>query len=131
MHMIAGTFALPAADASASSPNAPGAITSLLWIYLFVFGLVTIAGGVLGFVKAKSRASLIAGSISGALLLLSGWLVSSGSRSGIVLGLVVSAALLGRFGMAFRKTKKLMPAGLISLLSIVGIALTIAALLGR
>src|SRR4051794_8264502 len=37
-------------------------------IYLFGFGALTIAGGVMGFVKAKSRASLIAGTISGVLL---------------------------------------------------------------
>ena len=33
-------------------------------IYLFVFGVLTIAGGVMGFVKAKSKPSLIAGGIS-------------------------------------------------------------------
>jgi uncharacterized membrane protein (UPF0136 family) len=102
--------------------------------YLFVFGVITIAGGVLGFVKAKSRASLIAGSFSGLLLLLAGWLTGSGAgpgaiRAGIFLALGVSAALLARFGMAFKKTKKVMPAGLITLLALGGIALAVAALL--
>ena len=32
--------------------------------YLFLFGVLTIAGGIMGFVKAKSRASLIAGTIA-------------------------------------------------------------------
>ncbi|MCW5837094.1 MAG: TMEM14 family protein, partial [Labilithrix sp.] len=92
-------------------------LLSVLAIYLMVFGAVTIAGGVVGFVKAKSRASLIAGSISGALLLVAGWFATS--RPALFLGLGVSAALAARFGTAFLRTKKVMPAGLIAALAVV------------
>ena len=97
--------------------------------YLFLFGALTIAGGVMGFVKAKSRASLIAGGISGALLLVAGWLVSTGGRSGLVLGLVVALALAMRFVMTFKKSGKMMPAGMMAIASVVGVVLTAAALL--
>ena len=96
--------------------------------YLFAFGVVTIAGGVMGFVKANSRASIIAGSIAGALLLGAGYLASTGSRAGAVLGLVVSVALAGRFGGAFAKTRQAMPAGVMLALSIVGVVVTALAL---
>jgi uncharacterized membrane protein (UPF0136 family) len=43
---------------------------SLVRAYFFVFGLLSIAGGVMGFVKAQSRASLISGGIAGVLLLV-------------------------------------------------------------
>lgn len=99
-----------------------------LGIYLLVFGMIMIAGGVVGFVQAKSRASLIAGAISGLLLLVAGWLVGREDHGGMVLGLLVLAALAGRFGIAFKKTPKVMPTGLILLLSIVGIALSAVAL---
>jgi len=96
--------------------------------YLFVFGLATAAGGVLGYVKAKSKASLIAGTVAGGLLLGAAALVGNG-KSGAILGFVVSAALAGRFGSAFAKTKKAMPAGAMAALGLVGAALCGAALL--
>ncbi len=97
---------------------------SIVALYLQVFGGVTLVGGVIGFVKAKSKASLIAGGISGALLGVAGWLIGQGSTSaGLVLGLVVSLALAGRFGVAFKRSKKVIPAGLILVLALVGIVL--------
>jgi hypothetical protein len=47
-------------------------------IYFIVFGILTIAGGVLGYVKAGSMASIIAGSISG-VLLFAGSVVDAGT----------------------------------------------------
>jgi uncharacterized membrane protein (UPF0136 family) len=97
-------------------------------IYLFVFGAITIAGGVLGFVKAKSRASLIAGGISGAALVAAGALVGGPNTTvALALGFVISLALTARFGNAYRQTKKPMPAGLITLLGLGGIVLTLLA----
>lgn len=96
--------------------------------YLFAFGVLTIAGGVMGFVKAKSRPSLIAGGISGAALLVAGYLVGSGAQIGLVIGLVVSLALAARFVMTFRKSKKVMPAGLMAVLGIAGVVITTLAL---
>ena len=46
-------------------------------IYYFVFGALTIVGGVMGYVKAKSAASLIAGGLCGVYLLN-----SAGDRTG-------------------------------------------------
>lgn len=96
--------------------------------YLFAFGVLTIAGGVMGYVKAQSRASLIAGSVSGLLLLLAGYLVGANGRIGLFVGLGVSAALAGRFVMTFRKSGKVMPAGLMAVLGIAGVVLTVLAL---
>jgi uncharacterized membrane protein (UPF0136 family) len=100
-------------------------------IYLYVFGVLTIAGGVVGFVKAKSRPSLIAGGSSGALLLLAGYLLATRMTFGLGLGLVVSLGLAGRFIGAFRKSGKIMPAGLMAMLGSLGTILTAYGLLGR
>lgn len=97
-------------------------------LYFYVFGALTIAGGVLGFVKAKSKASLIAGGVSGALLLIAGWLMQTQGRPGVLLGLVVSLLLALRFGRAFAATKKIMPAGLMAVLGTVGVVLTVLVL---
>jgi uncharacterized membrane protein (UPF0136 family) len=97
-------------------------------IYLFIFGILTIGGGAMGFVKAGSRASLIAGGISGLLLLLAGWLMATKPQAGVILGLVISLALAGRFAPAFLKTYAVMPAGLMTLCSIIGVVLTVLCL---
>lgn len=98
-------------------------------IFFFVFGVLTIAGGVVGYLKAKSTPSLVAGGLAGVALLVAGYLVGTSGKTGIYVGLVVSVLLAGRFVPAFAKTKKPMPAGLMAVLSIVGIvvsALTLA-----
>ncbi|HSO34623.1 MAG TPA: TMEM14 family protein [Labilithrix sp.] len=100
----------------------------LVRLYLFGFGVLTIAGGVMGFVKAKSRPSLIAGTISGGLLLAACYLVGTSGRLGLLLGLGVSAALAARFVTTYRKSKKVMPAGVMAVLGIAGMVLTILAL---
>jgi uncharacterized membrane protein (UPF0136 family) len=98
----------------------------LVRMYLLVFALLTIAGGVLGFVKAKSRPSLIAGGLSGALLLVAGYLLGTPSaRAGLILGIVLCVALAGRFVPSFLKTKKAMPAGMMAALSVLGVVLTV------
>ncbi len=105
-------------------------MSQYLPLYYLLFGVLTIVGGVIGFVKAKSKPSLIAGGISGVLLLVAYYLLSSGSfKAGVILGLVISLLLAGRFVPAFLKTRALMPAGLMSVLSVVGIILSVLALI--
>jgi uncharacterized membrane protein (UPF0136 family) len=61
------------------------------------YGTLALAGGVMGYVKAKSRASLIAGGISGLLLIGSAILGASYPVAGLVVASVVSVALCARF----------------------------------
>jgi uncharacterized membrane protein (UPF0136 family) len=96
-------------------------------IYFIVFGLLTIAGGIMGYVKAGSTASLIAGSISGLLLLLAAFLLPSHVLIGLALGGIVSLLLIGYFLPAFFRTGKMMPAGMMSLLSVLGMVFAIVA----
>ena len=100
--------------------------------YYFIFGALTILGGVIGFVKAGSKASLIAGGVSGVLILVAAWLVMRGStQAGLILGLVISSVLEMRFLPAFVKTKKPMPAGMMAVLSMVGTVLSVLALVKK
>ena len=100
-------------------------------IYFIVFGILTIAGGVLGYVKAGSMASIIAGSISGVLLLLAAWLIPEHQAAGLIIALIVSLLLAGQFIPKFFRTLKVMPAGLMSVLSAIGIIVAIAAWLRK
>jgi uncharacterized membrane protein (UPF0136 family) len=93
-----------------------------------LFGVASIAGGALGFKKAGSKASLIAGGISGLLLLIAAGLVVSGSVStGLGLGIVTSLLLAGRFVPAYLKTKKPMPQGMMAVLSVISALVAAAA----
>jgi uncharacterized membrane protein (UPF0136 family) len=96
-------------------------------IYFIVFGLLTIVGGVMGYAKAGSTASIIAGSISGILLLVSAYLLPEHLAAGLAIAAVISIALAGRFIPAFLKTGHVMPAGLMSVLSVIGIIMAIVA----
>jgi uncharacterized membrane protein (UPF0136 family) len=100
-------------------------------IYFIVFGILTIAGGIIGYVKAGSTASIIAGSISGMLLLLAAWLMPEHQAAGLILALVVSLLLAAQFIPKFFRTFKVMPAGLMSVLSAIGIIVAIAAWLRK
>ena len=100
-------------------------------IYFIVFGILTIAGGIVGYVKAGSVVSIIAGSISGLLLLVAAWLMPDRQAAGLIIALVVSVLLAGQFVPKFFSTHRVMPAGLMSLLSVLGIVVAIAAWLRK
>src|SRR5438045_6544279 len=72
-------------------------------IYFIIFGLLTIVGGTIGYVKAGSTASLVAGAISGIALIVAAILLPTNVAVGLVIAGVVSIALAGRFIPAFMK----------------------------
>ena len=93
-------------------------------LYYFIFGALTIAGGIMGFVKKHSYASLVAGGLCGVLLLIAGLLLRDKPQQGLILGVVVSIALAGQFLPKFLAKHSWMPAGMMSVLSIIAIIMT-------
>ena len=96
-------------------------------IYFIVFGILTIAGGVIGYVKAGSMASIVAGSLTGILLLTAAFLLPQNLEAGLALGVIVSLLLAIQFVPKLIQTGKAMPAGMMSVLSVIGIILGIVA----
>ena len=96
-------------------------------IYFVIFGLLTIAGGIIGYVKAGSVASIIAGTIAGVLLLVAAFLLPEHRVAGLATGLIISVLLAAQFGPKFFRTGKIMPAGMMSVLSAIGIIAAIVA----
>ena len=96
-------------------------------IYFMIFGLLTIVGGVMGYVKAGSTASIIAGAISGIALIVAAYLLPGNVVLGLVIAALVSILLAGRFIPAFMKTGKIMPAGLMAVLSVIGVIVAVVA----
>jgi len=96
-------------------------------IYFIVFGLLTIVGGIIGYASKGSMPSIIAGSVSGILLLIAAYLLPGNAVAGLALAAIISILLAGRFVPAFMKTGDLMPAGMMSVLSVIGVIMAIVA----
>ena len=88
---------------------------TVLWIYI----VLLVAGGMVGFIKAKSKASLIASVISAALLSL----VAMGYLQPAYWADIFLVALLVLFGMKFAKNRKFMTSGMMTILTVITLAL--------
>ena len=86
----------------------------VLWVYI----VLLLVGGVMGFVKAKSKASIIASTISAAVLAL--FALDKFPFKNCVIVLVF---LLVMFAMRLAKTKKFMPNGM--MLAMTGVTLAL------
>jgi len=102
-------------------------------LYFLIFGALTILGGVIGYVKAGSVPSIIAGAITGVggragvLLLVAGALLPEHRAAGLATAFIVSLLLAAQFVPKFIRTGKVMPAGLMSILSVIGIVVAVIA----
>ena len=89
--------------------------TTVLWVYI----VLLVVGGLVGFLKAGSQASLIASaSFAAALILCAIGVISQPHIADIIL-----AVLLVFFALRLTKTKKFMPNGLMLVLTIAALAL--------
>jgi uncharacterized membrane protein (UPF0136 family) len=95
----------------------PSTSVIILWIYI----VLLLAGGLMGFIKARSKISLVTSSIFGLLLAL--------CATGVIRPFNIAEILVGLlllvFGIRFAKGRKFMPSGLMLGLS----AAVLAALL--
>lgn len=82
------------------------------------YGILTLIGGIMGYVKAKSQASLISGLVSGLLLIFAGSAQLMGQSWGLTLAAAISAVLAIVFIVRLVKTQKFMPAGMLILASL-------------
>ena len=99
----------------------------IAWLVL-IYGILVAVGGVMGYVKANSTASLIAGVLSGiALVGAAVAMMKDAYSTGWWISLIVALLLLARFVVAALKGGfKMMPGGLVIILSIIVIAALVA-----
>ena len=88
---------------------------TVLWIYI----VLLVIGGLIGFLKAKSKVSLIMSVTFAALLAL----CAVGAVFKPYMADIFLAALLVVFGMRLAKTKKFMPSGMMLVLTVVALAI--------
>ncbi len=87
----------------------------VLWVYI----VLLVIGGLIGFFKAKSKVSLIMSvAFAAALSLCAAGIIFQPYVADILL-----AALIVVFGMRLAKTKKFMPAGMMLVITLAALAL--------
>ncbi len=87
-------------------------------ILIGVYATLIFAGGLIGFLKAGSKASLISGSASAALLAGAFWLGQSNGVQGLWMAAAVAGLLAVVFSIRFSKTRAWMPSGMMLVLSL-------------
>jgi len=88
----------------------------VFWIYV----ILLLVGGMIGFLKAGSKVSLITSAVAAALLVLTRVGIFS---QPVIIANIIMAVLLVVFAIRLAKTKKFMPSGLMLLLTVVALAL--------
>lgn len=96
-------------------------------VTLGIYAVLLAAGGVLGFVKAGSRPSLVAGLGSATVAVVCLVIAALGSSIGIWLGVALAVALDGLFTYRFLKSRKFMPSGMMAIVSVAVVAILLIA----
>jgi uncharacterized membrane protein (UPF0136 family) len=91
---------------------------TVLWIYI----VLLLVGGLIGFLKAGSKVSLITSAVSAAALILTAIPGLLGPGLAPKLADIIMAALLVVFAIRLGKTKKFMPSGLMLVITILALA---------
>jgi uncharacterized membrane protein (UPF0136 family) len=93
---------------------------TVLWVYI----VLLIVGGLIGFFVAKSKVSLVTSAIFAALLTLTAVPRLLDADFARKLSTVIMALLLVVFAIRLGKTKKFMPSGLMLILTIAALVLS-------
>ncbi len=101
---------------------------SLTTVVVTLFGIINIVGGLIGYFKAESTASLLAGGLSGIVLLICAYGISKGNNIASIVSIIVALALGVRFISTILKQFKVMPDLIVivfSLLTIIIVGLSL------
>jgi uncharacterized membrane protein (UPF0136 family) len=94
-----------------------------------IYGLIVLLGGVMGYVKAKSKVSLLSGVGSGIALLVAWFICRQFPLAGLGLAALIALILFIVFVIRLFRTRAFMPSGLMMLLSLAATILFVSGLL--
>jgi uncharacterized membrane protein (UPF0136 family) len=100
-------------------------------IAAFAYGILAIAGGIIGYIQARSKVSLLSGSISGLLLIFAAYFQLQGQSWGSILAVIVTAILVVVFTFRLVKTRKFIPAGLMTILGMLALGVMVSQMVGN
>ncbi|BAZ80281.1 MAG: TMEM14 family protein [Sphaerospermopsis kisseleviana] len=85
----------------------------------FGYGILALLGGIIGYIQAKSKVSLISGIISGLFIIFAAYCQLQGQSWGLSVAAFVIGVLVFFFSIRLAKTRKFMPGGLMIIFGIV------------
>ncbi len=102
----------------------------MIWTVLIaLYGLFVAIGGIIGYFKARSRISLIAGLSSAVALWIAAYATLTNRMSGLLFATLIAISLGIFFSFRWAQTRRFMPAGLMTILSAIAtIAFAVGAL---
>jgi uncharacterized membrane protein (UPF0136 family) len=96
-------------------------------ITLGIYAVLLTAGGIMGFVKARSRVSLVTGLVSALAALVALWFSTLRSPLGFPLGMALSTALFIFFGYRYAlRNRRFMPNGMMAVVSLIVLGVMIS-----
>ncbi|EKF03506.1 hypothetical protein FDUTEX481_02409 [Tolypothrix sp. PCC 7601] len=118
------------ATAAAKSKSTQVLTMELGIVAAFVYGILALIGGIIGYVQASSKISLLSGSVSGLLLILAAFLQLQGQIWSLFVAAFITAALVVFFSLRLAKTRKFMPSGLMIILGVLALILMVNQMVG-
>lgn len=94
-------------------------------IYYVVFGLLILVGGIVEYFRARGLLELIAGILCGLLLFLAAFLMAYTLNGALIVGLLVSVSLAGKFIPDALHKRAFFPGVFMALLSALSVTLTL------
>ena len=91
-------------------------------VVILVYATVVFAGGLIGYLKAGSKPSLIAGVVSAALLAGAAWMSWNNEVRALWIAVGIAGLLSVVFLIRFLKTRSFMPSGMMLVLSLAATA---------
>ncbi len=95
------------------------------------YGGLVLLGGLMGWLKAKSKPSLIMGGLFGIALLAVGIAGMRGWAAAPRVAALIAAFLLAFFGIRFARKKKFMPAGMLAGVSLLALVVEVLAIVSE
>ncbi len=92
-------------------------LLQIAYWFILIYATLTALGGIMGYMKAKSKVSLIMGLVSGTVLFAAWWICGQTPVLGLGLAASIALFLLIVFVNRYIRTRALMPAGLMTILS--------------
>ena len=95
-------------------------------IVTVVYGLLSGLGGIWGYIKSNSKPSLISGSISGVLLIVTGIMQWQDFALALLISQIIILLLVAVFAVRLIKTGKFMPSGIMLITGVAALVCTLA-----
>jgi len=98
-------------------------------VFLWVYAILMLGGGYMGYKKSGSKMSLIMGSVSCLVISIGLQINKTNATAGFTLITLMIVLLTGTFTTRLIKTKKFMPSGMLLALSVLALIVSIKQLI--